>query len=157
MIKIVRTKSEHKDFQKLVALLDEDLNVRNGIIQAQYNQYNNVASLNTVAIAYFDNKPVGCGCFKEFSDISIEIKRMFVASENRGRGIAKLILNELEKWAIELGFSKAILETGLKQTEAMRLYTKLGYTTIDNYGQYIGNSFSICMSKELNTSISTHS
>ena len=145
-----------KDFQKMVALLDEDLNARNGIIQAQYNQYNIVASLNTVAIAYFDNITVGCGCFKKFSETSVEIKRMFVAPENRGLGIADLILNELEIWAIELGYLEAILETGLKQTEAIRLYTKLGYTNIDNYGQYIGNAFSICMRKKLNSSISTN-
>jgi putative acetyltransferase len=41
---------------------------------------------------------------------SIEIKRMFVKSENRGSGIAKLILNELEKWAIEKNFPNQFLE-----------------------------------------------
>lgn len=80
---------------------------------------------------------------------SIEIKRMFVKSENRGSGIAQLILNELEKWAIENNFFKSILETGIKQPGAIRFYTKSGYVKIDNYGQYAGNSNSFCMSKNL--------
>jgi len=46
-------------------------------------------------------------------------------------------------------FAKSVLETGVRQPEAIRFYTKLGCDKIDNYRQYIGNSNSICMSKEL--------
>jgi GNAT superfamily N-acetyltransferase len=104
---------------------------------------------NTVVIGYIGSKPVGCGCFKVFNNNAIEIKRMVVRPESRGSGIAKLILSELEKWAIEKGFSVSVLETGIKQPEAIRFYTKLGYTRIDNYGQYKDNQNSICMSKAL--------
>ena len=75
---------------------------------------------------------------------------MVVKPECRGNGIAKLILLELEKWAMEKGFTKSVLETGVKQPEAIRFYTKLGYVKTQNYGQYIGNENSICMSKKLN-------
>ncbi|MEO6589269.1 MAG: GNAT family N-acetyltransferase, partial [Pyrinomonadaceae bacterium] len=59
------------------------------------------------------------------------------------------ILAELENWAKELNFSECILETGLKQPEAIRLYQKSGYETILNYGQYAGVENSVCMKKVL--------
>ena len=72
---------------------------------------------------------------------------MFVPTEHRGRGIAKDILKELESWAVELSFKRCILETGLKQPEAIALYTKSGYTSIPNYGQYQGMYNSVCFEK----------
>lgn len=148
-MQIIRDTSDNKDFQGLVKLLDDDLNSRYGVIQAQYEKYNKIKDIDTVVIGYIDNRAVGCGCFKAFSTDSIEIKRMFVDSDCRGSGIATLILLELEKWALEKGFSGSVLETGLEQPEAIRFYAKLGYHRIDNYGQYIGNPNSICMSKKL--------
>jgi putative acetyltransferase len=149
MIKIIRDKSNNKDFRELVRLLDDELNSRYGIVQEQYNKYNKIESLDTVVIGYLDNNPIACGCFKIFDKDSIEIKRMIVRPESRGSGIARMILLELEKWAIEKGYSKSVLETGIKQPEAVRFYTKLGYEKISNYGQYVDNPDSICMSKEL--------
>ena len=149
MITLIRDKSNNEDFQGLLKMLDEDLNSRYGVVQASYNQYNKTKDIDTVVIGYHDNFPVGCGCFKVLDHDTVEIKRMFVRPESRGSGIAMMILLEIEKWAIEKGFSKSILETGIKQTEAIRFYIKLGYTVIENYGQYIGNLNSICMRKEL--------
>lgn len=74
---------------------------------------------------------------------------MFVKPEARGKGIATIILNELEKWAAEQGFINAVLETGVKNPEAVAMYQKQGYTVIDNYGPYVGMPTSICFSKSL--------
>ena len=94
--------------------------------------------------------PAGCGCFRYFAPETVEIKRMYVRPEFRGRGISRLILAELEKWAAELGYTKSVLETGNQQTEAIHLYHRFGYTEIPNYGNYEGTETSICMSKKLN-------
>ena len=75
---------------------------------------------------------------------------MFVLPEQRGKGIAGEILAELEKWAGELNFKKCILETGKRQPEAIRLYSKSGYNVIPNYGQYENVSNSVCFEKEIN-------
>jgi putative acetyltransferase len=149
MIKLLRCNSENQDFRDLVSILDEDLNSRYGILQAQYEKFNKIESIETVVVAYQDEIPVGCGCFKKFDDRSVEIKRMFVKIENRGQGIAKMILTELERWAEETGNKTSFLETGIKQYEAISFYTNFGYKRIENFGQYIGNSNSICMSKVL--------
>ncbi len=149
MIKIERCNKINKDFQKLIELLDTDLNSRYGILQSQYNKFNKIVSIDKIVIAYQADDPVGCGCYKKFDDKTIEIKRMFVKQENRGKGISKMILAELEKWAIENEFQRSILETGIKQHEAIGLYYKSGYVKMDNYVQYIGNTNSVCMSKDL--------
>ena len=79
----------------------------------------------------------------------MEVKRMFVDLAFRGNGIASIILNELEKWAKELGYSGCILETGKKQPEAIKLYKKNGYAIIPNYGQYKQVENSVCFEKAL--------
>jgi GNAT superfamily N-acetyltransferase len=71
---------------------------------------------------------------------SFERKCIFVKKENRGNGIAKMILTELERWAEENGKKTFFLETGIKQYEAISFYTNFGYERIDNFGQYIGNT-----------------
>jgi GNAT superfamily N-acetyltransferase len=74
---------------------------------------------------------------------------MYVKPEYRGQGIAAAILDALEKWASELNISIAVLETGIKQNEAMHLYRKSGYIVIENYGPYKNMPESVCMQKRL--------
>jgi len=50
---------------------------------------------------------------------------------------------------VENGYSSAVLETGIKQNEAIGLYNCLGYRVVPNFGEYAGNSNSICMKKKL--------
>ncbi len=147
MTKLVRTNSDNSDFRELVALLDADLQIRDGAEHSFYAQFNKIDKIREVVVAYENEKAVGCGAFKEYSADAAEIKRMFVRLENRGRGIAGKILTELETWAKELNFSECVLETGLKQPEAIRLYQKSGYETIPSYGQYLNIENSVCMKK----------
>ncbi|MDB5134136.1 MAG: family N-acetyltransferase [Mucilaginibacter sp.] len=146
---IKRTDSNDLDFPYLVALLNKELREMYGDLQSVYDRYNHIINLDTVVIAYCNDSPAGCGCFKKIDNSTVEIKRMFVKPEERKQGIAISMLGELEVWAKEDGFSYALLETGNKQGEAIALYQKAGYTTIPNYGQYLGMESSICMRKEL--------
>jgi putative acetyltransferase len=146
---IKRTDSNDLDFPYLVALLNKELREMYGDLQSVYDRYNHIMNLDTVVIAYRNDSPAGCGCFKKLDDSTVEIKRMFVKPDERKQGIASSILSELEIWAKEDGFSYALLETGDKQDEAIALYQKAGYTIIPNYGQYSGMESSICMRKEL--------
>lgn len=79
----------------------------------------------------------------------MEVKRMFTMPEARGKGLASQILNELENWARELGYKTCVLETGIRQPEAIALYQKKGYEKTNNYGQYAGVANSVCFKKEL--------
>jgi putative acetyltransferase len=149
MLTLIRVNSGDEDFKLLVGLLDQNLSERNGTQQTWYDQFNVVGALATVVVAKMDDQPAGCGCFKQFDKDTVEIKRMFVKVEYRRRGIAGRILKELEVWAAEIGFSRAVLETGKKQTEALDLYRKNGYGRIENFGQYAGDENSVCFAKSL--------
>jgi putative acetyltransferase len=149
VITIKRTNSDDKEFHLLVEKLNKDLEDRYGVLQEFYSRFNSIKNLPTVIIAYCDDEAVGCGCFKKFDDESVEVKRMYVLEEQRGKGTGAAILRELEKWAAELKVSSIVLETGNNQPEAIHLYEKMGYKVIPNYGQYSGMETSICMKKEL--------
>lgn len=149
MIKLVRTDSENKDFVELVKHLDADLTIRDGEDFAFFTQFNKIDKIKHVVVAYENNMPISCGAIKEYDKKSMEIKRMFTSVEKRGRGIALMILMELEKWANELHYERCVLETGIKQPEAIRLYTKNGYQLIPNYGQYVGVEACKCFEKKV--------
>ncbi|WP_316827568.1 GNAT family N-acetyltransferase [Pedobacter miscanthi] len=146
---LIRTDSDHADFRQLVALLDQDLAVRDGEDHAFYAQFNKVDAIKEVIVAYQNEVAVGCGAIKPFSAAEAEVKRMFVHPDYRKQGIAAKIVTELETWAAEFGFSSTVLETGKKQPEAIALYQKAGYHITPNYGQYIGVENSVCMIKPL--------
>ncbi len=149
MATLIRTDAENEDFHSLVGLLDEELKTRDGEDHYFFAQFNKLAGLLGVVVAYLDDVAVGCGAFKRHSEEAAEIKRMFVRAENRGQRIAAQILAELESWAIESGFCSCVLETGFKQPEAIALYKRSGYQVIPNYGQYAEVENSVCMKKTL--------
>jgi putative acetyltransferase len=144
---ILRTDSENVDFQGLVHELDKDLKIRDGEEHAFFAQFNKIDLIRYVVVAYNDQQAVGCGAIKEYSEGIMEVKRMYVVPEYRGKGVATLVLKELEKWSLELNFTRLILETGIKQPEAIGLYTKNEYTKIPNYGQYENVKSSVCFEK----------
>jgi GNAT superfamily N-acetyltransferase len=74
---------------------------------------------------------------------------MFTEPMYRGRGMAGLVIDELESWAKESGYSKAILETSIKLESAIKLYNKKGFSRINNYGQYKDDLSSICFMKNI--------
>ena len=84
---IKRTTSNDKDFQWLIRQLDAELwgELKEG--QATYDQYNKVPDLNTVAVVYADGQPAASGCFKNYNEDTVEIKRMFVVKEHRRKGL----------------------------------------------------------------------
>lgn len=148
-IKILRTDGKNTDFIKLIKLLDNDLNGRYGELQKQYDKHNKVDNIKDVVIIYKDNVAAACGAYKEYDVNTVELKRIFVIKENRRQGISKLIVKELEKLAAENGYKYVLLETGIKQHEAINLYKNAGYAIIQNYEPYIGNINSVCMKKTL--------
>jgi GNAT superfamily N-acetyltransferase len=148
-IKVVKTTNENPDFLSLIKTFDAYLWERYPELKINY-WGNNIIELNpNVVVIYLDEKPVACGCFKKYDKNTIEIKRMFVAPEARGLGLAQRILQELEQWSLELGYSVSILETLYKQKEAISLYEKVGYAIVANYEPYVGLENSICMRKKI--------
>jgi putative acetyltransferase len=134
----------------LIAQLDADIEKRypgepiNGVEPNEFR-----ASGGYFVIGYWDAQPVGCGAFRPYDKTTIEIKRMFVAPEFRGRGIAQAILNAVEEEARRRGYKRSFLETANRQPEAVSLYRECGYHDIPKYGHYVDSARSLCFGKAL--------
>ena len=100
-------------------------------------------------VARRDGEAVGCGGLRAIDAAHGEVKRMYVAPEARGAGVSTAILAALEAEARRLGWSRLVLETGTAQPDAMRFYTREGFTPIPNDGHYADSADSRCYAKDL--------
>lgn len=94
----------------------------------------------------------GCAAVKVVEDddgLYGEIKRVFVQPQFRGRGISKLLMEELESHLRAQGIELARLETGVHQPEALKLYETLGYDRRAPFGSYAEDPLSVFMEKRL--------
>jgi ribosomal protein S18 acetylase RimI-like enzyme len=83
------------------------------------------------------------------SERPVEIKRMYVIPEARGRGYARAVLRHLEKTASEAGADAIVLSTGQPQQEAITLYRSAGYTDIPRFGYYARYDTAVHLGKKL--------
>ena len=81
-------------------------------------------------VAYRHGDAIACGGVKHQSGAPSEIKRMWVAENARGLGIARRLLAELERDAIRSGASAATIETSATLSEAITLYRSVGYVEV---------------------------
>ena len=94
-------------------------------------------------VAFLDDEPVATGAWRVKDDLEVlgstrvtEIKRMYVRAGARRTGLARAVLAHLEATAAEAGADVLVLETGLRQPEAIRLYESSGYVPVPPFGYY---------------------
>jgi GNAT superfamily N-acetyltransferase len=80
-----------------------------------------------------EGRPVCGGGLKRLEEDVVEIKRMYVVPEARGKGLARALLAALEDAARDLGYTRARLDTGPMQPEAEHVYRTAGYAEIENF------------------------
>jgi putative acetyltransferase len=140
------------DARRLVAALDAHLAARYSPDQ-MFGPHLKAAmvtpGVGTFLIARADGVAVGCGALRRRDVTTLEVKRMYVAPEMRGRGVAKQILEQLEIAAQAMGATRLVLETGIYQDEAIGLYRSVGFSQIDCFDEYIGTPTSVCFEKPL--------
>jgi putative acetyltransferase len=105
--------------------------------------------LGAFVVARMDGRAVGCGAVRLLDTTTVEVKRMYVEPEMRGRGIGNDILAHLEDAGRELGARRAVLETGIYQDEAIGLYRRAGYSVVDCWGEYKTSPTSVCYEKAI--------
>ena len=111
--------------------------------------YNLSESISDVLLAYMDGVAVGCAGLKKYNDSDVEIKRVWVEPDYRGRHIATELMNRIEDKAREMGFKRAVLQTRPIMEDAVGLYEKRGYELIGNYPPYDKLEGAICMALNL--------
>ena len=109
-------------------------------------------------VGYLGDEPVVTGAWRRSevrvfdTDRTAEVKRMYVAPGARGRGLARQVLHHLEECAAAAGYEALVLETGIKQPEAIALYESSGYVRVPGFGYYRDSPLSRCFARRIATS-----
>lgn len=161
-LRIVRRALDHPDASLLV---DE--------VQAEYaslygtpddapidlGEFEGDAGMFSVAYLASTGEPVGTAAWRRIptpaalaatgDGTAVELKRMFVRRPFRRRGLARVLLAEVERSAGAAGARWAVLETGSKQPEAIALYVDSGYVPLAGFGHYLHTGMAHAFSREL--------
>ena len=141
---------DNGDLQQLVAQLNDFFFQEWGAVAGAYQSHHDLSKMVSAVVAYVEEQPAGCGCWKLYEGNMPTIKRMFVSSDFRGNGLASKILGKLEADIKNQGHSVVNLETGREMAGAIAFYQKKGYQIIPNYGEFVGDELCVCLQKELN-------
>jgi GNAT superfamily N-acetyltransferase len=152
VVRIDVTAYDHPDAVALIAEVQQEYVVRYGgqdltpVDPAQFAAPNGL-----FLVCYVEDTPAACGGWRAH-ETDVELKRMYVTPAFRGRGLARALLAELERAALDAGFSHLVLETGSKQPEAIALYRSAGYTPVPSFGYYAEAPEAVHLGKDLEVS-----
>ncbi len=150
-LKIINTNSNNGDFTALGNMMDKELDNYINAEEIKKFAYS-LENIKNCFVAYVDNKPVGCGCFKPFKPTIAELHKVYTIPTFRGQGICREIIKRVEECAKSEGYKTMILETSRElqsSSPSAKVYEKLGYTVVPNFPPYIDENESICMAKRL--------
>ena len=105
--------------------------------------------LGRFLVAELDGVPAGCGGWRALGDGRAELKRMYVEPGFRRRGVAALLLAELERSAAAAGQRRLVLNSGSQQPEALALYARAGYAPVAGFGVYADEPGAVFLGKGL--------
>ncbi|MFO0783944.1 MAG: GNAT family N-acetyltransferase [Phycisphaerales bacterium] len=149
-VQIRQTAAASPEARALFAALDADISARypgapvHGLQEHEYHS----PSIHCF-VGWLHNQPVASGVLRVLDATTGEVKRMYVAPALRGQGISRAMLHALEDHARALQLRTVVLETGVKQPEAIGLYESAGYLPMERYGEFIECVDSVCYRKML--------
>ncbi len=136
------------DFQSLVAELNSSLSqITNDSGESSLSSDAFDSSKDGCIVVYLNKVAVACGVFRHHQNEVCELKRMY--SNKPGAG--GYLLKQLECYAVEKGYKKAVLSTRRINLKAVNFYKRNSYLESGAYGKYVGVKRSICLSKALVT------
>ena len=101
--------------------------------------------------AWEGSELMGCGAIKELDSRHGEIKSMRTASAHLRKGVAARILQHILEEAKHRSYARLSLETGSMEAfaPARRLYASFGFKPCGPFADYIEDSYSVFMTREL--------
>ena len=153
-VRIERCSLSSPDAQRLIAGLNADLTARypeEGANHFRLDPDEVASGSGAFQVAYRADEAVACGAVRLLTDGDAEVKRMYLVDSARGLGFGRRMVGALEAAARGLGATRLVLETGVRQPEALGLYASAGFQRIEPFGEYVGSELSVCMAKPLLT------
>ncbi len=157
LIELRPTPLDHPDAAALIVLLQAHyMEIYGGHDDTPFAAAQFVPPAGYFVVGYVDDVAVACGGWRARDDDEpplrpgdAEIKRMFVRPRQRGRGVARAVLTDLETAAVRAGRRRMVLETGWRQPAAIGLYVGAGYAPMAPFGAYSDADGSRYYSKSL--------
>jgi GNAT superfamily N-acetyltransferase len=138
------------DVMRMVAAVQDEYVIRYGgpdAATADPAEFSPPGGLFLVGL--LDGMPVATGGWRRMSATRAEIKRMYVMAHARRRGLARVMLAELERSAATAGITDLLLNTGPAQPEAIALYEQTGYAPVAGFGHYAEHPTALFFGKAL--------
>jgi GNAT superfamily N-acetyltransferase len=92
--------------------------------------------LGAFRLAMAGRRPLGCVSLRAHAPGTAEVKRLWVAPQARGRGLARRLMQDIETRALALGYSRLILDTNAGLPAAIALYESSGWAAIPAYSGF---------------------
>ena len=87
-------------------------------------------------LAQSKGRATGCIALAQLDPRTAEIKRLWVAPEARGRGLARRLMHRAGDEARRMGYTALKLDTNAALTEALALYAAEGWQPVEPYTDY---------------------
>ena len=155
-LQVVRVPITHPDAQALIEAVQAEYVARyGGQDESPIDRADFEDPLGRFYVGYLDGTPVATGAWRRSSvralgaEVTAEVKRMYVVPAAQRRGVARRMLAHLEATAADAGVEALVLETGMKQPEAIELYLSSGYEPVPGFGYYRDSDLSRCFARRI--------
>jgi putative acetyltransferase len=129
---------DQPDIQRLLDLSDA---VAARLYPGAFRQPLTAASLALPSVTLFvardeTTRALGCAALLDLGNGAAELKRMIVDPDYAGQGVGRSLLLAILQAAKERGIRSVLLEVGIRNIEARRLYESCGFRERGPFGSY---------------------
>jgi len=151
-MKVLKLDPTSENVIEIISDIDE---LMNSLYPQESNQLLSLEELKGNNVYFIgiteEDEILGCGAivYKNDDEVYGELKRIYVKSKYRGKGLSKVILQELIAHAKNVELPIIRLEAGIRQPEALSLYTKIGFKERAEFGSYQYDPLSVYMELDI--------